>query len=460
MNKKKVLGAVERIDRRLISYTLLYNYVNAVFMQYYRKVEVHGLENIPKDSPVIFAPNHQNALMDALIVLFSSPGDTVFLARADLFRKKLLAKILNSLKILPVFRMRDGVEELGKNQEIFDITVGVLKRKHQLCIMPEGNHSAFRRLRNLGKGIFRIAFKAQEEMGNQPYVKIIPVGLDFSDFVKHYQTLHIVYGKPIEVSDYWDTFMENGPRGLNHLKQRLAADMKPIMIHIETEEFYDTYLGLRTIFNERMCGLLGIEGRKLNDKFKADKVMIDRLDKVLVSDEPKIKALKEKVEAYFAKVTQLKIRDWVVKNKGYSLILTCWRFLTLLLTIPVFIYGFINNALMYFIPVRMVRKVKDIQFHSSIKAGASILMVVPLTYGLQTILVALFTEGWYIWTAYLLTLYPLGRLALLWYLRFKKTYKGAWFGILYRRGKKGSRELVELRKEIVEATEQLIAKIE
>lgn len=456
MSKRKVLGAVDRIDRRLVSYTLIYNYVSSVFNQYYRKVEVHGLENIPKDAPVIFAPNHQNALMDALIVLFSSPGDTVFLARADLFRKKWMAKALNSLKILPVFRIRDGVEELGKNQEIFDITVGVLHRKHQLCIMPEGNHSSFRRLRTLGKGVFRIAFKTQEKMGNQPYVKIVPVGLDFSDYIKHYQNLHIYYGKPIEVSEYWDEFQENGPRGLKLLKDRLAEEMKPIMIHIETEDYYDTYMGLRTIFNDRMREILGIRGKKLNDKFRADKEMIARLDKVLENDEASLKPIKEKVEPYMQKVEELNIRDWVVKEKGYSLPRTAWRYLSLLLTLPVFLYGFVNNILMYFIPVRMVKNVKDVQFHSSIKAGAAILLVVPITYGIQTLLVALFTEGWYIWLGYLISLYPLGRIALVWYLRLKKTMRGGWFGAQFRNGKKDALELVKLRASIISETEDLI----
>ncbi len=456
MAKRKVIGAIDRIDRRTIAYTLIYSYVSTVFSQFYRKFEVHGLENIPKDAPVIFTPNHQNALMDALIVLFSSPGDTVFLARADLFRKKLLARVLNTLKILPVFRIRDGVEELGKNQEIFDITVGVLHRKHQLCLMPEGNHGDKRRLRNLGKGVFRIAFKAQEEKKNEPYVKIVPVGLDFGDYIKHNQDLHIYYGKPIEVSEYWDTFEENGPRGLNQLKKRLIRELHPLMIHIETEEYYDTYMGLRTIFNERMREIMGIEGSQLHDKFKADKEMISRLDKMLEADEQKLVPLKEKVEPYMKRVKALNIRDWVVKKKGFSGMHALWRYFTLLVTFPVFLYGLINNAIMYFLPVRMVRKVKDLQFHSSIKAGAGILLVTPISYLLQTLIVALLTDGWYIWLGYLVTLYPMGKLALLWYFRWKKTVRGAWFNRQLRRKKKEAVELVELRKEIVSTTEKLV----
>ena len=31
---------------------------------YYRRIEVAGLENVPRDSPVIFVLNHPNALVD------------------------------------------------------------------------------------------------------------------------------------------------------------------------------------------------------------------------------------------------------------------------------------------------------------------------------------------------------------------------------------------------------------
>jgi len=456
--KRKVIGAVDRIDRRNLIYWWLYSWVKLVFNQYYGKVEVHGLENIPRNEPVIFTPNHQNALMDALIVLFSSPEDTVFLARADLFRKKTLAYLLNSLKILPVFRIRDGVEELGKNQEIFDITVGVLHRRHQIALMPEGNHGHHRRLRNLGKGTFRIAFKTQEEAGTKPYLKIIPVGLDFSDYVKHNQKLLVQYGKPIEVSDYWETFEENGPRGLNHLKKRLIEEMKPLMIHIETEEHYNTFQGLRTIFNKEMRAKMGIKKRRLIDRFRADKEMIARLDQVLESDPPAIESLSAKVGPYLDGLKQMKIRDWVVEKRGYGILQTLGNTLALLITLPIFIWGFINNAMIYLLPVYLVRKIKDRQFHSSVKAGLAMLVTVPFFYFLQTLLVGIFTGPWIIWFAYLALLYPTGKFALEWYLVAKKTIKAAGFRLKLTTKNKQAHELLNLRKEIINQTQTLIPK--
>ena len=83
MTAKRVRGAQRSIHRRNLIYQLIYPYARTFFFHYYGKVEVRGTKNIPRKAPVIFAPNHQNALMDALIVLFSAPGDVVFLAREE-----------------------------------------------------------------------------------------------------------------------------------------------------------------------------------------------------------------------------------------------------------------------------------------------------------------------------------------------------------------------------------------
>ena len=86
----------------------------------------------------------------------------VFLARADIFKKKFIAAILYFLKILPVYRIRDGFSSLKGNDEIFTKTIDVLKNKNGLVILPEGDHSGFRRLRQLKKGICRVAFQSDE----------------------------------------------------------------------------------------------------------------------------------------------------------------------------------------------------------------------------------------------------------------------------------------------------------
>jgi 1-acyl-sn-glycerol-3-phosphate acyltransferase len=506
MAGKKVTGAHRGIHRRNLIYYTLYPYVRAFFFQYYGKVEFNGLENIPRGEPVIFAPNHQNALMDALIVLFAAPQDMVFLARADIFNKPFLAFLLNSLKILPVFRQRDGATELGKNEEIFDICVDMLKKRHYLCIMPEGNHGDVRRLRAFGKGIFRIAFTAQAEHGEKPFVKIIPVGIDFGDYVKHHATLYVNFGSPIEISGYWAEYEENNPRAINAVKAQLIDELRPLMIDIRSEEYYEAVNGLRGIFNDPMREILGIRGRKLSDRFRADKEMIARLEALIAAEAAapeaaaaeaapataaaeaapataeaaptapeaaptpppsvsvppertsRMRPLADKVERYMAGVKELNIRDWVVRDRGYGFLRTLWRLLTLVVTFPFFLCGFITSIVPFWLPVRLVRNIKDLQFHSSVKAGLGILFIFPVWYLLLTLLVGIltFSIAWWIWIAFLVSLLPMGKASLYWYFRWKKTCRGSWFAGRLRRRDPAAVELVRLRYEIVEMTRELV----
>ena len=146
------------------SFNLVKKYVRFTFKRFYSEFIVIGKENIPTDVPVIFAPNHNSALMDALAIHVAAPHDLpiVFLARADIFNNKIAAKILRFCKMIPAFRMRDGVENLEKNNETFIRCVEVLDHNKALGIMPEGNQGEQRKLRPLLKGIFRIAFVGQQ----------------------------------------------------------------------------------------------------------------------------------------------------------------------------------------------------------------------------------------------------------------------------------------------------------
>jgi 1-acyl-sn-glycerol-3-phosphate acyltransferase len=459
MARSKVTGAAQGVHKRNFFYYMIYPYVKTFFFKFYGKVEVRGLENIPRNEPVLFAPNHQNALMDALILLFSAPQDVVFLARADIFNNKALAFFLNSMKMLPVFRQRDGAAELGKNVDIFDISVDVLQNRHFLCVMPEGNHGHQRRLRTIVKGIFRIGFKAQEEHGNKPFVKIVPVGIDMGHYVKQNQPLLIQYGKPIEISDYWDQYEENNARGINAMKTRLREEMLPLMINIENDEFYETIMELKSIFNPQMREILGTGGETLLDKFEADKEFIVRINTLIEKDPEAMRKLAAKLDKYMSGTKEMGIRDWVVRDRGYSMVRSLWRYLSLILTFPFFVAGFITNALPYLLPGHLVRNVKDLQFHSSLKAGLGILLLFPLVYFLETLAFGLISGfPWWAWIAFLAALLPLGKAALIWYLRWKKTVRGAWFRRQLRRRKPRAWELVELRKELLEETAQLVGK--
>ena len=57
---------MNNITKTTLFYSFVRFYFSFIFRRWFSKIEVNGDVRIPEDEPVIFAPNHQNALFDAL----------------------------------------------------------------------------------------------------------------------------------------------------------------------------------------------------------------------------------------------------------------------------------------------------------------------------------------------------------------------------------------------------------
>ncbi|WP_026951578.1 1-acyl-sn-glycerol-3-phosphate acyltransferase [Algoriphagus mannitolivorans] len=172
--------------------------VNIALHGYFRKIIISGRENIPKGKPVILVANHQNALIDPLLLATSSRLNPWFLTRASVFKNPFIAKLLNFIRMLPVYRVRDGFSTVQQNQEIFEKTYRILSRNGTVVIFAEGSHSLVRNLRPLSKGFTRMAFGLKEKHPELTPL-ILPVGLDFSAHKRSGSQVKITYGKPIPV---------------------------------------------------------------------------------------------------------------------------------------------------------------------------------------------------------------------------------------------------------------------
>ena len=220
-------------------YSFLRHYVDLVLKLSYRNIKYVGRERLPKDGAVIFAPNHTNALMDAMVILAMDHRPKVYVARADIFRNPRIAKILKFLKIMPIMRMRDGIDEVRKNNETIERAVDVLRDKVPFCIFPEGTHQAKYSSLPLSKGIFRIAFQAQELMPDMP-LYIVPVGLRYGNFFRFRSTARVQVGEPINVGEFVKENSSLTPaEQMNTLKELLDERMKQSIFYIPNDENYD-----------------------------------------------------------------------------------------------------------------------------------------------------------------------------------------------------------------------------
>lgn len=395
---------------------------------FYRKVVYVNRETLPLNDHLIFTPNHQNALMDALAIEFSLPNQFVFVARSDIFKNKYIARLLYFFKILPVYRIRDGYESLKKNEMTFKKTLDIIRNKNGFVILPEGNHAGFRRLRALKKGFARIAFQAAEAENFLPDLKIVPVGINYSDY-EHFRTeLLVVFGKPFSVLPFYEVYKQNPAVAYNRMKEKLAQELKPLMIHIGSV-YYEAYDFLRVAYREKACRQMNLDPRDLYHRFRAEKQVIACLEKYEKEGPEKMKVMAARVDEFLGLLKKMKLPE-VKPVRPLKFLL---EMAILLLAFPFFAYGYGNNFFPWNICVLAGRMVKDPQFRSSFKFVLSIFSF-PLFYLIQSLAVYfVFSSGWMA-LAYFATL-PLSAAAAWNYAKlFRKTVFAC--RLLRKKGKK------------------------
>ena len=87
--------------------------VHVITGAFFRRIDVIGAENVPRDGPVIFAGNHPNALMDGwLLTARCGRWPLHFLANAKLWKYRGLGPLLDASGAIPVFRREENEGEV------------------------------------------------------------------------------------------------------------------------------------------------------------------------------------------------------------------------------------------------------------------------------------------------------------------------------------------------------------
>ena len=92
--------------------SLLYSgirlFVKGVTSNYFRKISVIGLENIPKSGPTIVCCNHANQFMDAMLVLAKCPRPLSFCMAASSYSFPIVGYLAKKINVIPVYRPDDS----------------------------------------------------------------------------------------------------------------------------------------------------------------------------------------------------------------------------------------------------------------------------------------------------------------------------------------------------------------
>lgn len=130
------------------------------------KVEVKGLENIPKDEGVLFVSNHRS-YFDILLAYGYTPKKMGFIAKAQMNKYILLKQWMDIVNCLFLDR-----EDIKKGMKTIIEAIEKVKKGTSIWICPEGTRlkgDNQKEMAEFKEGSFKIAEKAK--------AKIIPVAL-------------------------------------------------------------------------------------------------------------------------------------------------------------------------------------------------------------------------------------------------------------------------------------------
>jgi 1-acyl-sn-glycerol-3-phosphate acyltransferase len=322
-------------------------YCTTALRFYFKTWQINNVKSIPATGPIIFIPNHQNAFLDAVVVICSSPRNPWSIARASVFKEGFVTKLLTAIQIKPVFRVRDGFGSLRNNDAIIQEWSDMLAKDQDILIFAEGNHNEPYAGGVLQKGFARMTMQFKER--NNTPLTIVPVGIHYDDHHAFRSRVLVNFGDPISVND----ILNDSHSEREHLETLVSvtdAALKNLALAIPPDDQYKTKFDF------------------LLKNRKQEKDMMAQLeaDKKILKSYP--------------------LAQTTAQQKKASMI---WKAIN-----PIVWICYLLHVLPYIFIKRFIKKnIKDPQWISSLKYAFGILLV-PIYYTILLVIFFVFIPNW------------------------------------------------------------------
>lgn len=216
---------------------------------FFRRVEVQGLERVPRTGATIFVLNHPNGLIDPVFILCHAPRAVSFLAKAPLFKMPVIGFLARTLDAIPVYRHQDAGADTSRNRETFALCRSLLKRGGTIAICPEGASHNDPQLRPLKTGAARIALGVVAEDTTLD-LKIVPAGLYYTSKTAFRSAALLYFGEPLMVTPApLEADDEPTRETVYELSNRIERALRNVTLNAEHEQALTTIARAERIFS-------------------------------------------------------------------------------------------------------------------------------------------------------------------------------------------------------------------
>ncbi|MDD4756824.1 MAG: hypothetical protein PHG29_12150, partial [Prolixibacteraceae bacterium] len=195
--------------------------------------------------------------------------------------------------------------------------------------------------------------------------------------------------------------------------------IKSHSLNITSKKYYNDFENIREIYGRHFLNRSNKKYSLLN-QFQSDKILVSKMDSLENSSPLQTEELVNETNIFYDTIKKMRLRGWLLEDKQH-LKGALFNILILIAGFPLFLFGFIFNAVPFFLTDKIVRKkVKDESFWSTFFLGAGIILF-PLFYMIEFFALSWLISGLWIKLAFLIAMPFAGKLAFKWYIVYRKT---------------------------------------
>jgi 1-acyl-sn-glycerol-3-phosphate acyltransferase len=368
-------------------YPLFRLLARVILRRFFRRLEVEGRSHVPARGPVLLVSNHTNALVDPLVLLITLRRRLTLTAKNVLARNPLLGLLMAGLGVVTFHRREDVGRGADRRQNLRSLERcrRVMHDGGALSIFPEGVSHSDPGLRPFRSGAARMALDFVEKDGNPGRLRIVPVGLLYTDKDQFRSDVWLRYGPPLDVAG-WRA--DHPDAGSAELTEEIRRRVEVLTLNYQTrrESLILQWAADILATDGGPPAPLGWKERQAAEGFR----LLARLQagyRLLRESRPKeVEELSARVRHYRAELKRLGIAPgevYLPMHRGKALFFLVRELELLLFGAPLALFGALNHLAPYFIVKAVARALSRDKDHWATNVVYPSFIVFPLFYLLQ-----------------------------------------------------------------------------
>jgi len=295
----------------------------------------------------------------------------------------------------------------------------------RIIIFPEASSVTVPWVRDIKTGAVRIKLGADRFIDGEKKVRIVPIGLNYTNPHRFQTRVVMKVGEPIDFSDLENQEWADEKELVIAMTERVREKMGELLYYPEDMQQFEFVKDVKKLMTGVMKSELGVAEGDLDQEFDIRKQIVGEINEISAKNPEEVKVVATELRSYIETFEALGFRQFNPFEEPVVIALV--KLVGLVLGLPLFIIGTIFNLLPFLIAQaiykqffvgKVTKRDAEGQLNSAFAGSlgfASGLVVFLIWYIGLWVLVSQFMP---FWMAFLLSIvlgYSCGRFAVLWY---------------------------------------------